>query len=114
MQRSITQRNFIKYSFMQQPFGRLIQAGFMLLLAVSTFFVVSQRNFSAASSPRDDERETNELVVKLQPNVTIDAINATYGTTTIETLLGSAAIYLLQVPSGQTSHDITDRMHDDA
>ena len=98
----------------KQPFGRLIQAGFMLLLAVSTFFVVSQRNFSAASSPHDDERETNELVVKLQPTVIIDEINVTYGTTTIETLLGSAAIYLLQVPSGQTSHDITDRMHDDA
>ena len=45
----------------------------------------------------------NEVVVKLDltTGVTIDEINATYGTTTIGPLLGSAGLYLLQTPSGQ-------------
>ncbi len=49
-----------------------------------------------------DRYQTGELVVKLDPtsDATIDEINATYGTTTLKTLLGSAEIYLVRLPSG--------------
>lgn len=44
---------------------------------------------------------SRQIVVKLNPaaGVSIDMINATYGTTLLEPLLGSAGIYLLETPS---------------
>lgn len=49
------------------------------------------------------QTERNEIVVKLnlqQTGATIEAINQTYGTTTIRPLSLSRAIYLLQAPDG--------------
>lgn len=45
----------------------------------------------------------DELIVKLnglQPGATVEAINQSYGTTTIRTLAPGRAIYLLQAPAG--------------
>lgn len=48
----------------------------------------------------DDDDDIDELVVKLdvQTGVTIEDINAEYGTTTLNTLLASRGIYLIHVP----------------
>lgn len=46
---------------------------------------------------------TGQLVVKLAPNVTIDAVNRQLGSTTASTLLASRSIYLLDVPIGSTA-----------
>ena len=44
----------------------------------------------------------DQVIVKLNPipGVTIEQINATYGSTTLETFPGSTDIYLLQLPTG--------------
>lgn len=59
--------------------------------------------------------KTGEIVVKLNPaaNVTIDDINATYGTVTLKMLLRLTGIYLLQTPPGQEAHDVVDAMETD-
>ena len=57
----------------------------------------------------------DQVVVKLNPTTatTIAAINTTYGTTTLETLLGSANIYLLQVGIGQEVEEVVLEMMTD-
>jgi thermitase len=64
----------------------------------------------------DDDPETTEIVVKLNPvgEANIAAINAAYGTTTIEVLVGSAGIYRLRVPAGGIADSIANRMTEDA
>ena len=56
--------------------------------------------------------ETTEVVVKLNPagGSNIEAINAAYGTTTIEVLVGSAQIYRLRVPAGAQADDVANGM----
>jgi subtilisin family serine protease len=62
-----------------------------------------------------EDFETGEVVVKLNPIVgaTIEAINADYGTTTLEPLLGSAGIYLLKLPDGSDTEAVSDQMEND-
>ncbi len=61
----------------------------------------------------DDEPETTEVVVKLADGATIDDVNKKYGTTTLEELLGSAAIYRLRVPAGQEADDVAELLEED-
>ena len=69
-----------------------------------------------ASTDHDDDPETTEVVVKLNlsGNATIDAVNAAFGTTTIEELVGSSAIYRLRVPNGSEAEDVAEDLQDDA
>lgn len=64
----------------------------------------------------DDEYVADQVVVKLDlaNGVTIDAIHATYGTTTLETLLASRGVYLLQTPPNTDIEQLTDQMAADA
>lgn len=63
----------------------------------------------------DDEFVPAQVVVKLDlaAGVSIDVINAAYGTTTLDTFLASAGIYLLQVAPGQDVESTVDLMQDD-
>ncbi|MBV7332645.1 S8 family serine peptidase [Chloroflexi bacterium TSY] len=53
----------------------------------------------------DEPFESNQVVVKLNPatNTTIEEINTTYGTTTLNSLLSSRNIYLLQTPANNSN-----------
>ncbi|MEZ4711004.1 MAG: S8 family serine peptidase [Caldilineaceae bacterium] len=88
----------------------------ILLLAVS-LAPAMQAGYSVTAAPmRDGDREATELVVKLAPDAPvghIDSLNTKYGTTTISTLLGSAAIYLLRAPIGENAKDVADKMHEE-
>jgi subtilisin family serine protease len=57
--------------------------------------------------------ETDQLVVKLAANEQIGAINASYGTTTLRTLLNSGGIHLLQIPAGQDALELAQMMTND-
>ncbi|MGH8875687.1 MAG: S8 family serine peptidase, partial [Acidimicrobiia bacterium] len=61
------------------------------------------------------EYEPDQVVVKLDQvaAATIDDVNATWGTSTIDTLLASAGIYLLSVPSGTDPEDLAEEMESD-
>src|SRR5215211_7261230 len=56
-----------------------------------------------------------QVIVKLDPTVgaTVQKINATYGTTTLETFPGSTNIYLLRLPSGSGVTEIVKQMAKD-
>lgn len=77
-----------------------------LLLAGLWFGSAQQIGFAQA------DPALTQVVVKLNPlsGATINDINATYGTTTLDTVLGSAGIYLLQTPAGQTAKDVAGKM----
>lgn len=55
----------------------------------------------------------DEIIAKLQPNAAIDAVNRTYGTTTIRPLAPTRAIYLLQVPPGTDPEALAGQMAQD-
>src|SRR5215208_634674 len=46
----------------------------------------------------------NQVIVKLNPisGLTVEQINATYGSTTLETFPGSTDVYLLKLPTGSS------------
>lgn len=56
-----------------------------------------------------------EVVVKLDPasGATIDEINTQYGTTTLDTLVGSAGIHLLGLPDGTRPEDLSETLDED-
>lgn len=56
-----------------------------------------------------------QVIIKIDPlsGATIDAINATYGTTTIKPIEGVVAAYLLQAPAGETVDALLARMAGD-
>lgn len=70
---------------------------------------------AAQASEADKGFETGEIVVKLEPTsgATIEDINADYGSTTLEKLLGSAGIYLLRLPSGSDEVEASKGMNND-
>ncbi|MEZ4664729.1 MAG: S8 family serine peptidase [Caldilineaceae bacterium] len=87
-----------------------------ILLMALTLAPAVQRSYPVIAAPNRDDRETTELVVKLSPDAPatyIDDLNAKYHTSTIETLLGSAAIYLLRAPIGENAKDVADKMHEE-
>ncbi|MFN8454149.1 MAG: S8 family serine peptidase [Anaerolineae bacterium] len=93
----------------------------ILLQRLLLIVVLSMAVWGGVAQPsyaKDDKAryKPDQLVVKLDPaaNVTIDDINATYGTTTLKALSRLAGIYLLQAPAGQDAKAITDAMEGDA
>ena len=88
------------------------------LLLCSALFLVLGNDYhltSAQSDDDDDDPRTTEIVVKLRDpdSTSIDVINAQYGTTTLQTLVGSAGIYLLHVPDGVESDDLAEVITED-
>lgn len=85
-----------------------------LILALLILILVS-----AADPIRADEEvedfETGEVVVKLEPasGATIEDINADYGSTTLEKLLGSANIFLLKLPASSDTESVAEQMEGD-
>lgn len=57
----------------------------------------------------------HEVVVKLDPaaGATIDEINAQYGTSTLDTLVGSAGIHLLGLPDGAAPEGLAETLEED-
>lgn len=73
---------------------------------------------SAAAQEEDDGDPllgVREVVVKLDPaaGATIDAVNADYGTRTLDTLLGSAVIHLLGLPDGAEPQSLSETLEED-
>lgn len=72
--------------------------------------------FSVAPAARHAHAEGSfraaEIVVKLEPlsGVTIDDINASYGTTTLKQLAGGSRVYLLRVPAGSDTLTLAQAM----
>lgn len=62
---------------------------------------------------QDASFENGEVVVKLAGGTTVEEINGEYGSTTKEQLLGSAGIYLLQLPEAQDPNTVAARMEAD-
>ena len=58
----------------------------------------------------------NQVIVKLNPipGLTVEQINATYGTTTLETFPGSTDVYLLKLPTGLGVTQTVKRMANDS
>lgn len=70
----------------------------------------------AFTQPEDDDDFVDgQVVVKLNPasNATIADINTTYTTTTLETVLSSSGIYLLEVAPGQDVELVVEAMQTD-
>src|SRR5215212_8633165 len=57
----------------------------------------------------------NQVIVKLNPipGLTVEQINATYGTTTLETFPGSTDVFLLKLPTGSGVTETVKRMAKD-
>jgi thermitase len=57
-----------------------------------------------------------QVIVKLKPipGATIEQINATYGTTTLETFPGSTDVYLLRLPTGSSVLETVNQMANDS
>lgn len=68
---------------------------------------------SAQSGAPTPEYRKGELIVELQPNVSIDAIHARWGTTTIQQLYGTN-IYKLRTPKGKKENKWRKRLAKDA
>lgn len=85
-----------------------------LAILIGTLSTIESLSGSAgsASTTSNDDPETTEIVVKLDPlsDATIAAINEAYGTTTLEELLGSRGIYRLRAPAGENAHDVAQEM----
>ena len=54
-----------------------------------------------------------QVIVQLQPGVTIDSINQTYGMVTLAELRQGRGVYLLQTPEGTDIESLLDRMGND-
>ena len=69
----------------------------------------------AGAADDDDGGEfvSRQVVVKLASTAVISEINKKYGTTTIETLLGSSRIYLLRTPQNANPETLAERMESD-
>lgn len=62
-----------------------------------------------------DDFEAGQVVVKLEPTsgATIEEINADYGSRTLEKLLGSAGIYLIELPADSDTEANAEEMEED-
>lgn len=89
-----------------------------VLWAVAVLLIIASSAAWLEPLRADDNEEfvPDQVVVKLDlvGGATIEAINATYGTTTLDTFLASAGIYLLQVASGEDVESMVDMMEDDS
>lgn len=95
----------------------------LLLVAMLLALGLGQAQITPVHADDDDDDDddgnasyiTDQVVVKLDPIAggSIDAVNSDYGTVTLEALMGSAGIYLLQTPSGQDAADLANTMEND-
>lgn len=87
---------------------------FMILISVLVVAAVWLPVMSIQADDSDDF-VSDQVVVKLNlaQGATIEALNAKYSTTTLSTLLASAGIYLLQIPTGSTPAVVVDDMQED-
>lgn len=78
----------------------------LTVLAATIALMVTAVAPAAADDDEEDDGDAlagvRDVVVKLDPaaGATVDAINAEYGTRTLDTLMGSAGIHLLGLPEG--------------
>jgi subtilisin family serine protease len=84
--------------------------GYGLRLAVVAFLLMMVWTALPVWADDDDDFDTDEFVVKLNPaaGTTIEEINAQYGTVTINALLQSRGIYLLRVPGSPATGEDED------
>lgn len=89
---------------------RLLAAIGCMLLALLPALGAAGHALAAGATYR-----TSQVVARLNPasGATIDAINATYGTSTLRQLAGSPGIYLLQTPGGKDAQLIAEAMATD-
>lgn len=82
----------------------------LLMMALMVFWASP-----AHADDAGDDFVSGEVVVKLNPasGATIDDINADYDTTTLEELLGSRGIYLMQLPSGSDTEAVAENLEAD-
>lgn len=95
----------------EQEFGgriALLRWALAALTLCAVALLVSASPLLADDDDDDGAFETGELVVKIDPRsgATIEQINAQYGTTTKETFLASARIYLLDATQSPKSFDV--------
>lgn len=92
---------------------RFARIGIVGLLLLTTFLSYSLPERASADSGADFE--PNQVVVKLNPlvNVSIDAINQAYGTTTLDVLFNHRDIFLLQTPAGASPEVLVQLMSAD-
>jgi thermitase len=94
----------------------LITAGLFVLATALMLVFSAARNSSVRADDDDDHHYmSNQIVVKLNPyaNTTIDRINSSYGTRTLQRLLGSANIYLLELPPRSDEEETAEEMDED-
>ena len=97
---------------------RWMKLGLLGITLLALLFSSAWANLAFADDDDDDDvinYVTGQVIVKLDvlSGVTIADINATHGTTTLDSL-PTAAIYLLQIPAGTDAEAVVDDMEDDA
>jgi subtilisin family serine protease len=81
------------------------------LLLAGYLLVSSGAIGRAAASPAVGDFVPGQLVVKLaSTSVTVEEINATYDSTTLDVFPGNAGVYLLQLPVGSDLKEVVEQM----
>lgn len=80
-----------------------------LALLTATFIAADP----AQALVENENFKNGEVVVKLGEGTTVEEINADYGSTTLQKLLGSAGIYLLKLPDTANTQAVATRMGSD-
>ena len=93
------------------PLHRTLQL--LLALATALALVVGAAAEGVTDDDDDDDAGTGEVVVKLAPGVRIGAVNAAYGTRTVDTLLSSRDIHLLAPTGADRPEDLVEALEDD-
>jgi len=95
----------------------LIMIARRTIAAILTSLMVGGISGPAAAhhDPPEDQYVPDQLVIKLDPmsGASIDDVNATWGTATLETLLGSTGIHLVATPQGTDLEDLAESMESD-
>src|SRR5829696_632506 len=94
------------------PQRRAVTGALVLALCLLMLSGAASRA-QAACGPGDFVPD--QVIVKLNPipGLTVEQINATYGSTTLETFPGSTDVYLLELPTGSDVTETVERMVSD-
>jgi len=97
---------------------RWMTLGLLGIVLFALLFSAGWANTALADDDDDDDAinyVAGQVIVKLDvlSGASIADINATYGTTTLDSL-PSAAVYLLQIPASADAESVVDDMEDDA
>jgi subtilisin family serine protease len=92
----------------------------MIRLILLLVLIFSSFPDAAQADDDDDDGDADhaaavpsQVIVKLEPGVTIDSINQTYNTVTVAELVPGRDVYLLQASQGSDVEVLLDRMEDD-